>query len=213
MKKDFDLIIVGLGNPGEEYTGTRHNVGFLAVDEIYKNFSGSGGNGGNRADENLTEAFEKNTKAPAEFIQLTSGPKNIILVKPLGYMNKSGEVLRKFFYYEGLIPKPQEIEKFVNKIMIICDDADQSEGHSKLVEKGGSGGHNGLNNIFQVLGTQEIKRLKIGIRPENNQERSQHFVLKHFSKEGPLAEKIKETPEIIQCLLTKDFAFCQSLYN
>ena len=194
--KNYKLIVVGLGNPGKEYVNTRHNAGFWVLDELIKTFDGAG--------------FKEIKKFKLEDIEieLEIYSKKVLLIKPLGFMNKSGEVLKKYFDY-----KEWDKEELLCKLLIVLDDADQLEGKFKLTNKGGAGGHKGLENIFNAFSSDEIKRIKIGIRPENNEEKSETFVLGGFNKEGKLAKKIQDMPEIITCLTKKGLAFCQSFYH
>lgn len=136
-------LIVGLGNPGEEYLKTRHNVGFMVIDELLKRLG--------------------NPKMKKKFSGLCYEYENdgekIVLLKPQNYINLSGEVINKFIHY---------YEVDVSDILIINDDLDLEVGTYKLKPSGGSGGHNGLKNIEYYLQTDEYKRLKIGI--SNNKE-------------------------------------------
>lgn len=148
-------LVVGLGNPGDQYEKTRHNVGFMALDQIAKK---------NRVQINLQKfnslytIFEKNNE-------------KILLLKPCTYMNLSGEAVHAFVKY-------YKIE--VQDILVIHDDLDLDLGKIKLKYKGSSGGHNGLKNIELHLHTQEYKRLKIGIS-KNITSDTKDYVLGNFS--------------------------------
>lgn len=131
-------LVVGLGNPGKEYENTRHNIGFMVLDKYaHKN--------------NIINFKEKFNGA---YFEITKNGEKIIFLKPLKYMNLSGEVVKKYvdFY---------KIE--TNNILVISDDLDMETGKIKLKVKGSSGGHNGLKNIEHHLQTQEYKRIKVGI--------------------------------------------------
>ena len=131
-------LIVGLGNPGKEYEKTRHNIGFMVIDAFASKLGIS-----------LTKE-----KYNGLYNETLIGGEKVILLKPQSYINLSGEVIRKFvdFYKIDL-----------NDILIIHDDLDLPVGVYKLKQHGSSGGHNGLKNIELHLGTQEYKRIKIGI--------------------------------------------------
>ena len=115
-------LIVGLGNPGNEYKNTRHNIGFMVLDKI--------------ADK-LNESFNKENFSGKYFMTNINGEKTIFL-KPQKYMNLSGEVVRDFVNFFKID---------INDILIICDDLDTQVGTYRLRYKGSSGGHNGLKNI------------------------------------------------------------------
>lgn len=137
MEKE-DLLIVGLGNPGQNYENTRHNIGFIVVDHLHKSWNGS--------------AFSEKWKGL--YVSLRMSGKKIHLVKPLTYMNRSGESVREFFRFFKIQPA---------KLLIVHDDLDMSTGRIKLVKGGGSGGHNGIKSITEQLGIKDFYRLKIGI--------------------------------------------------
>lgn len=144
-------LIVGLGNPGDEYINTRHNVGFQTIDKICK-----------KLDIKLTD-----TKFNGVFYK----NKDFILAKPMTYMNNSGlfvEQIRNWYNIE------------ISDIFIICDDLDTEIGQAKIKTKGSSGGHNGMNSVIKHIGTDEINRLKIGIGKPIKGDISK-YVLEKFS--------------------------------
>jgi PTH1 family peptidyl-tRNA hydrolase len=188
------FILIGLGNPGKKYARTRHNVGFLALEAIAKLSS----------DFN----FEKIPSKKAEFGWLKIEEKNILMVRPLDYMNQSGAALMAFLEYFKMDRK-----KIQHKIVVFSDDADLLEGAIKIKEKGGAGGHKGLESILGLWQTNNLLRIKIGIRPPKNQEKSVNFVLSPFGAKNPLGNVLEKIPEIAQCLIKKGPAWCQSHYN
>jgi len=152
-------MIVGLGNPGSKYEQTKHNIGFMAIDELAKR-------------HNVTFKEEKIFKA---FIgdYFDKGQK-VFLVKPLTYMNDSGKAVGPLATYYNV-----EIENLV----VIQDDLDLDVGRLRLRQKGGSGGQNGIKSIISHLGTQEFQRVKLGIgRPPKNMAVVNH-VLSGFAAE------------------------------
>lgn len=182
-------LIVGLGNPGREYSKTRHNVGFMCMDELANYFN---------------VKFDS-TKFNGEYTQFMHKGEKIILLKPLKYMNLSGEVIRdfvKFFKIE------------INDILIICDDLDTKIGTYRLRYKGSSGGHNGLKNIELHLSTKDYKRIKIGISNDKTLD-TKDYVLGKFNEEEfkllhPIINKI---PNIIEDFLTLPFDNVMNKYN
>lgn len=136
-KKEY--IIAGLGNPGEQYCSTRHNVGFFIVDELARRWTTS-------------EIFQE--KWHAQYLSLTVGEDKVHLVKPLTFMNRSGKAVIQFFRFYKIAPE---------QLLVIHDDLDMAPGRVKLVKGGGAGGHNGIKSLVEMLGTKEFYRLKIGI--------------------------------------------------
>ena len=182
-------LIVGLGNPGKEYENTRHNIGFIFLD----NFANK-----------LNVEISKN-KFNGLYVKTKYMGQDVILLKPLSYMNLSGEVVRKFVDYFNID---------VNDILIINDDLDLFLGNFKLKSNGSSGGHNGLKNIEQHLNTSKYKRLKIGISNNKNID-TKDYVLGHFSKqELTILEKLKDViNNVLEDFFKNDFDCLMSKYN
>ncbi len=157
-----DVIIAGLGNPGNKYVGTRHNVGFLIMDELAKRFG-----------------FEMSlAKYNAQYIRDNRWNHKICYIKPNTYMNLSGEAIARFVTFYK-IP--------FDRILIIHDDIDMSCGRLKIVTGSGAGGHNGIRSLIQCLGTKDFYRLKFGVGRPGQSDQSQHtpvekFVLGAFTK-------------------------------
>ena len=182
-------LIVGLGNPGNEYKNTRHNIGFMCLDKLAQHFN--------------VEFTSK--KYNGVYSKFNFGDEQIILLKPQKYMNLSGEVIREYLNFFK-IP--------VEDVLIICDDLDTDVGNYRLRYKGSSGGHNGLKNIEQNISTNEYKRIKIGIS-SNKSIDTKDYVLGKFSKEEldlivPIIEKI---PNIIDDYLKMPFDRVMNKYN
>lgn len=170
-------LIVGLGNPGREYENTRHNIGFQTIDK-YANKLG------------ISIPKSKFNGLYAE--TLIDGEK-VILLKPQSYINLSGEVIRKFVDFYKIS---------ISDILIIHDDLDLAVGTYKIKKKGSSGGHNGLKNIELHLGTQEYKRIKIGISNNKNMD-TKDYVLGKLSIEE--IQKLNEVEDIILQILNDYF--------
>ncbi len=133
-------LIVGLGNPGKEYVNTRHNVGFMVLD-------------------NYNKELKWQQKGNAMYAEFTRNNEKIIFLKPLTYMNLSGIAVAKFYNYYKLDSKD---------ILVIHDDLDLPEGTYRLKYNSSAGGHNGIKSIIENLNTQEFSHLKIGIGKNNN---------------------------------------------
>lgn len=152
-------LIVGLGNPGDKYFETKHNVGFMLVDKLAK-------------DWNLTFSSDKIFQADVAST-FVNGEK-IYLVKPTTFMNESGKAVQALLAYYGL-----EIED----LLVIYDDLDMEVGKIRLRAKGSAGGHNGIKSIINHIGGQTFNRIKIGIgRPKNGMS-VVHHVLGKFDQE------------------------------
>lgn len=149
--------IIGLGNPGEKYKYTRHNIGFLAVDEIARR-------------ENAKWTQHK-FKCDFEIIRM-NGEKTM-LVKPQTFMNLSGEGVRPLMDYFNIA---------VENIAVIYDDLDLPAGKVRLREKGGHGGHNGIRSLITHLGTKEFKRIRLGVGRPHDQMAVVDYVLQRFSR-------------------------------
>ena len=182
-------LIVGLGNLGNIYNNTRHNVGFMAIDKLCSyygikldrhKFNGNYGEG------------------------IINGIK-VMLLKPEKYMNLSGEVVAEYVKFFKIS---------IDDILIINDDLDLPLGRYKIKYKGSSGGHNGLKNIELHLNTKEYKRIKIGIS-NNKSIDTKDYVLGKFSQdELNILNKIFDNiPNIIGDYVIHDFDFVMNRYN
>lgn len=171
-------LIVGLGNPGKEFANTRHNMGYIFLDKFALS---------------LKVEFKKE-KFNGLYAETTINNEKIILLKPLSYMNLSGEVVKKY----------KEFFKIdIDNILIISDDLDMEFGRIRLKPYGSSGGHNGLKNIELNLQTQNFKRIKIGISKDKNID-TKDYVLGKFSKEE---EKIINDISQTMINILHDFVF------
>lgn len=150
-------MIVGLGNPGDKYKGTKHNIGFITLDEL-------------AYQENM--AYNK-SKFEAIYAEGFIGTEKVLLVKPQTFMNESGRAIRPLMDY-------YQIE--LDDLVVVYDDLDLPVGKIRLRQKGSAGGHNGIKSLIQHLGTQDFNRIRIGIdRPEAGQTVI-HHVLSNFPK-------------------------------
>ena len=137
-------LIIGLGNPEEEYSKTRHNMGFNAINKIARKYNID-------VNKNKFQGLYETT--------IIEGQKTI-LIKPQTYMNLSGKCVQEFVNF-------YKIEK--ENIIVIYDDMDVEPGQIKIRKQGGPGGHNGMKSIIQMLGTEQFARVRIGIgRPKHN---------------------------------------------
>lgn len=150
------FLIAGLGNPGDKFENSRHNVGFIAADMLAQKFV---------LQNNYSNKFDAN------FITFTYNDKKIFLIKPQTYMNRSGLSLAKFVnFYQ--IP--------INNVFIFYDDIDINLGKIKVKIAGGSGGHNGIKSIDENIGKNYV-RVRIGIKPDYEINKVDKFVLSKFT--------------------------------
>lgn len=175
-------VIVGLGNPGQEYDNTRHNIGFMVIDVLAKK---------------LGLNWENSKKFKAEIIKIpglsmsiiTNGfiTTDTILAKPQTFMNNSGESLRAVLSYYKLLPKklglPKTADADLSDILtVIHDDLDIKLGKFKVSVDSRSAGHKGVESIISRLKTKNFKRLRVGIRsPELKNKEAGRFVLKKLN--------------------------------
>jgi PTH1 family peptidyl-tRNA hydrolase len=134
-------LVVGLGNPGQEYAATRHNIGFAVVDRLAEKFDCS---------------FRKKWRFSAEIAEAAAGEAGkVVLAKPQTYMNRSGAAVNALLQWSKIEPA---------QLLVVVDDADLPLGQIRLRASGGSGGHNGLRSIIEALGgNEEFARLRVGI--------------------------------------------------
>ncbi len=184
-------IIAGLGNPGRNYTGTRHNIGFETADALASKFD---------------IKFSK-TKFKADIGEGIIGGEKVILAKPQTFMNLSGESIRPLRDWYKV---PDE------NIIIIYDDISLPLGKLRLRAKGSAGGHNGMKSIIYQLGTDLFPRLKIGVgAPQNENIDLADFVLGKFSKEETkiLTESVIKATEAVESIITRGVSETMSRFN
>lgn len=174
------ILLVGLGNPGTEYALTRHNVGFMAVDEIVHRYSFDG----------WTKKFK------GEVCAGTIDGEKVLVLKPHTYMNLSGESVLAVASFYKITP---------DKIYVFHDDMDLPVGRIKVKQGGGTGGHNGLKSIDAHLG-QNYHRVRIGVDKPQMREQVVSWVLSKFSSEDKqkIDDLIVKISQNISTLLTKD---------
>ena len=172
-------IIVGLGNPGRQYEGTRHNIGFRVVDEI--------------AVKHHIDVTEKKHKALVGKGMI--GNEKVILVKPQTFMNLSGESVRSVIDY-------YKIDETAELILIL-DDVSLPPGQIRIRKKGSAGGHNGLKNIILHLNHDIFMRIRVGIGEKPSGYDLADYVLGHFAKEEEelVIQSINDAAEAVEILL------------
>jgi PTH1 family peptidyl-tRNA hydrolase len=186
MKK---FLIVGLGNIGEAYLNTRHNIGFKIVDEVAE-------------DHKIT--FETEKLGDVATFRLKG--RTFILLKPSTYMNLSGKAVKYWMDKENIS---------VENILVVTDDVHIDFGTIRIKAKGSAGGHNGLKDIQQVLNTQEYARFRFGVGANYSKGRQADFVLGQWSKEetSQLIERLPTAAKIITSFGTAGLANTMNEFN
>lgn len=154
----FMKCIIGLGNPGWKYRKTRHNIGFMIIDELAKRWR--------------TKLSEK--KFNGRFTIEHVDGERIALLKPETFMNLSGECIRPFIDYYNIN---------IENMLVIYDDLDLPTGRIRLRKQGGHGGHNGVRSTIEHVGTKKFKRLRVGIGRPTTAQPIVDYVLENFRKE------------------------------
>ena len=185
------IIIAGLGNPGKDYAGTRHNAGFMTIDALSKKYG--------------IDVSEKKHKALIGK-GVIEGHK-VILAKPQTFMNNSGESLRELTDYY----KP-DIE---TEVIVIYDDITLDVGGLRVRKKGSAGGHNGMKSIISHLGTTDFQRIRVGIGEKPPRMDLADWVLGHFHKEDeePLKDAIDEAMTAAVMMMNGEVDEAMNKYN
>ena len=172
----------GLGNPGARYEETRHNVGFMVVDELARR---------------LGSSFRKKLFRSYSLAKATHQGQTLTLVKPLSFMNESGRAVR-----EAL----RETDGDVSRIIVVCDSLDLSPGNCRLKLRGSSGGQKGLASIIRALGTEDFPRIVVGIgRPAHRSQVVSHVLHAPRGGDAELIEGgVQRAADAVLRLLTED---------
>ena len=180
-------LIVGLGNPGKEYKYTRHNVGFILLDNYLKN-----------------ERWL--TKDNYEYVIKTINNEKVIFLKPLTYMNLSGECIRPVCDYYKVDP---------SECIVAFDDISLEPGKIRIRKKGSAGGHNGIKSIISCLGTDAFPRLKFGVGDKPKQMDLADYVLGRFNSEDEaiVAKELEKACNAIECMVTEGYDAAMNKYN
>jgi len=184
------FVIVGLGNPGREYAQTKHNIGFAVIERLAEKYNIS------------TEKFKHKAFVGDGKI----GNKKVLLVKPQTFMNLSGESVREIVNFYKI---PQE------KFVVIFDDISLAPGFVRIREKGSHGGHNGIRNIINQMGTDEFWRIKVGVGEKPNGWDLADYVLAKFDKDDlPLiAQGIDKAVLAVEMILDKGVTEAMNVVN
>lgn len=183
-------FVAGLGNPGERYRQTRHNAGFMVVDALASRSPGIVGG----------------QEAGAWVAQARLGTEPVLLVKPLSFMNLSGEpVVRLLDIHRATAAD----------LVVVVDDVALDLGAIRIRERGSDGGHNGLSSLIRALGTQDFARVRVGVGQDPLPEDLAPYVLADFPPEDreAVAEVVDRAAAAVTCLVTEGPAAAMSRYN
>jgi PTH1 family peptidyl-tRNA hydrolase len=183
-------LIIGVGNPGKEYRLTRHNVGFRVVDRLAR-------------EQGMQ--FNKRRKG-AQVGEGRIGAERVVLAKPLTYMNKSGIAVEKLVKALG-IP--------LDHLVVVHDDLDLACGRMKIKEKGGHGGHKGVQSIIEQLGSSDFLRVKVGIGKPLDPEEGADYVLSPFAAQerALVKESVEQAVEAIEAIIVSGKDKAMNTYN
>lgn len=183
-------IIVGLGNPSNQYTGTRHNIGFEVINYLAKDNGIEINRAKHRA--HIGEGFIAEHK--------------VLLVKPQTYMNLSGESVREILQFYKLTPED---------IIVVYDDTSLDVGQIRIRKSGSAGGHNGIKNIIERLDTDVFLRVKVGIGEKPDGWDLSDYVLSKFKKdeEEIISQSIENAAAAIVTMITQDVTTAMNKYN
>ncbi len=185
----LDLLVAGLGNPGREYERTRHNVGWLVLDELARRHGGSW-----------------RSKFSGSLAEVRLGDARLALLKPETYMNESGRSVGAAARFFTVPPE---------SLLVVHDDVDLEPGRLQARRGGGLAGHNGLRSLAQHLGTQEFMRLRIGVgRPGRGDPRSvSDWVLSAFAAEENVEVLVSRAADAVEAIVTDGVEAAQARFN
>jgi len=185
----LDLLVAGLGNPGREYAGHRHNVGHMVVDELGRRHGASW-----------------RGKFSGELSELRIGEARVALLKPMAYMNESGRSVGAAVRFFKLPPE---------RLLVVHDEGDFDLGRLQARLGGGLAGHNGLRSIAQALGTQEFLRLRIGVgRPGQGDPRPlADYVLSNFEPQDEADSIVARAADAVEAVVAEGLEAAQRAYH
>ncbi len=184
-------LVVGLGNPGPTYASTRHNIGAMVIDALVSQNS---------------EKLTRHKRALADVCETRINGAQVVLVKPLSYMNESGGPVKALAKFYKVDPE---------QIIVLHDELDIPLSAIRVKLGGGDNGHNGLKSIRSAMGTGDWYRIRLGIGRPPGQQDPADFVLRNFgsAESAEVASLVSEGCEAVSTLITKGLIETQNLYN
>jgi PTH1 family peptidyl-tRNA hydrolase len=183
-------LLVGLGNPGKKYSMTRHNIGFMVLDRLAE------------------EAGQKFRTGRGKWkeARLNLSGQNIWAIKPQTFMNLSGQAIKSVCSYYDIEPE---------EILVVCDDINLPLGKLRIRAEGSAGGHKGLKDIIESLGTEDFSRMRLGIDLPPQGEASEDYVLRPFGEDErkTVDTMIKTAAEAILTVVAEGVTAAQNIYN
>ena len=190
MEPEIEFLVAGLGNPGEEYENSPHNLGFRVMDRL--------------AESNAIRVSRKENMA---LVGLgTIRQKRVALAKPQTFMNLSGPSVKGLLERYGLTP---------DRLLLVYDELDIPWGSLRIKPKGSAAGHNGIKSVIASLGTNEFPRIRIGIRPDHPVEDGARFVLAPFKRaqKQEVEETVARAAEAVESILAEGVEKSMTVFN
>jgi len=183
-------LVVGLGNPGERYRRTRHNVGFMVVDALAARAG----------------AARQMDRSEAQVASAVLGGEAVLLVKPLTFMNRSGAAVERLALDHELRPE---------QLVVVVDDVALELGRLRVRERGSHGGHNGLRSLIESLASEEFPRVRVGIRKGEIAGELADYVLEPFPEEDVLVvqEVVSRAADAVECLIREGVGAAMNRFN
>jgi peptidyl-tRNA hydrolase, PTH1 family len=182
--------VVGLGNPGERYRRTRHNLGFMVVDELASRHA----------------RVRPHEEGEALVLAAPLGTQEVLLVKPLTFMNRSGVAVERLLADHGGTPAD---------LVVVVDELALPLGEIRVRERGSHGGHNGLRSLIEVLGTEDFARVRLGVGQGELPEDLAGYVLSDFPQDDVLVvqEAVGWAADAVTCLITEGPSQAMNRFN
>ena len=182
--------VVGLGNPGRRYAGTRHNAGFAFIKGIAKKW----------------KVKLRKKRYFSKIVEIKKEEERVLLATPHTYMNKSGLAVKNILEVRGIKPE---------RLIVVFDDLDIPLGEIRIRKRGGPGTHKGMNSIVREIQTTEYPRIRVGIGPLKPDEDAVNYVLSPFDKseETLLEEGMKKAQEALEMILSGNMEEAMNIYN
>ncbi len=187
-----EWLVVGIGNPGGRYKGTRHNVGWQVAERLVKHAT--------------VLRVKRQPKVDADLTHLLLNDVRIVVAKPTAYVNNSGAAVAKLLRYYNLKPP---------SLMVLCDDIHLPPGRVRLRAEGGAGGHNGLKSIINALGVNTFNRIRVGIGEPPTPAKQTDYVLSrpHPNQRQALNEAVANACRAVQSIVSDGVAEAMNIYN